>query len=165
MNTVQPIMHSISDDTKITNVLNEIRNTLLGGSILLSGFLWIPFTQRFVELSLTGRIFYLIAMLSMLAAVILLVAVGVQQQIHPGIEIVDTTVRPQMILGACFLHVGLFSIVGVISNFVFGVVAATIICGVFVITTLFIWIPFPLLRSKCVKSQKCSSEHKSPGLR
>ncbi len=135
-------------DIQTNNVLNEIRNLLLGGSVLLSGLLWIAFTNRFPILSLTARIFYFIGVISMLSAVIVLVAPGIQQQIYPDVDIVDRLARIHLLSGALFLHTGLLCIIGVIANVVIGKLASAIVVPVFFVSIMVIWFGFP--RFQCI---------------
>ncbi len=137
-----------ASDIQTNNVLNEIRNLLLGGSVLLSGLLWIPFTNRFPILSLTARIFYFIGILSMLSAVIVLVAPGIQQQFYPDLDVVDRLARIHLISGALFLHTGLLCIVGVIADVVIGKLASAIVVPIYFISMMVIWFGFP--RFQCI---------------
>lgn len=58
----------------LSNVLNEVRNVLVGASLLLSGLLTAAFAPRFPELTNTERVFYGISLLFVLVADVLLIA-------------------------------------------------------------------------------------------
>lgn len=136
-----------------SNVLNEVRNVLVGASLLLSGLLTAAFAPRFPELTNTELVFYGISLLFVLVADVLLIAPALHQQLFRSERVVEALV-PYLVIGAFIcLHLGIVSAVGMVTMFVYNNdgLAIGISAGLLVFIWL-VWVIIPLLAAPRIKS-------------
>ncbi len=136
-------------DRNMIELLNELRVSGTGIQVMFAFLLVVPFNAGYRRMSQFDRIDYFTALLCIAIAATLLIAPSIHHRLlfrhHQRAYIVRTANRAA-IVGTAFLGVGLTAILVLISNFVFGGVAAVTVgtlAGVVVIT---LWFAIPLRR-------------------
>lgn len=131
--------------TDTSDLLNEIRNVIIGAALLLAGVLVAPYASRFPELNNVERIFYGIGVLLLIVGISSLVAPAVQQQVFPRDPVITITARPFLLFGATMVYGALWMEASVIAHFVFGLATTVVFASVVVVLALFMWLIIPWL--------------------
>ena len=141
-------------DRNTVELVNELRVAGTGIQVLFAFLLIVPFNSRFTRLSAFDRDVYFGALLCIAVAAILLIAPSIHHRLlfrrHQKEYLVAVGTR-MLVIGAGFLAVGLTAILVLISNLIFGGVAAAIVgvaaaCGV---TAL--WFAMPLAHRRTLR--------------
>jgi Family of unknown function (DUF6328) len=136
-------------DRNLIELLNELRVSGTGIQVLFAFLLVVPFNVGYQRMSQFDRIDYFVALLCIAIAAALLIAPTVHHRLlfrhHERAYIVRTANRAA-IAGTGFLAVGLTTILVLISNVVFGGVAAVIVGTIAGVVVLTLWFAIPLRR-------------------
>lgn len=133
----------------LTDLLNELRVAGTGVQVMFAFLLVVPFNAGWKYASSFDHYIYFVALLSIAIASVLLIAPSVHHRLlfHRGEREYLVGVGTRLaIVAAMFLALGLTGILVLISNFVFGTVAAVsagITAGIAVIS---LWFAVPLAR-------------------
>ena len=133
----------------LTDLLNELRVAGTGIQVMLAFLLVVPFNAGWKDASVFDRWVYFTALLSIAIAAVLLIAPSVhhrllfRQRKRAYLVRVGTSLA---IVAAAFLAVGLTAILVLVSNVVFGTIAAVAVgTGAAIVVTL-VWFALPLHR-------------------
>lgn len=140
--------------TDANDILNEIRNLIIGSALLLGGVLAAPYAPRFPELTNAERIFYGIGLLLLIIGISALVAPSVQQHVFTRDPVITIAARPFIISGAILVYAALFMEACVIAHFVFGLATTIVFASVIISLTLFMWLIIPWLMILHHRSQQ-----------
>jgi hypothetical protein len=136
-------------DRNMIELLNELRVSGTGIQVLFAFLLVVPFNAGYRRMTQFDRIDYFIALLCIAIAATLLIAPSVHHRLlfrhHQRAYIVRTANRVA-IAGAGFLAVGLTAILVLISNVVFGGVAAVTVGTIAAVVVVILWFGIPLRR-------------------
>jgi hypothetical protein len=136
-------------DRNMIELLNELRVSGTGIQVLFAFLLVVPFNVGYERMSQFDRIDYFVALLCIAIAAMLLIAPSVHHRLlfrhHQRAYIVRTANRAA-IAGAGFLALGLTAILVLISNVVFGEVAAVTVGILAAVAVLTVWFAIPLRR-------------------
>lgn len=134
-------------EQKLTQMLNDLRNTLLGVQVLLAGLVTVAFAPAFGEASERDELLYLVAILGAACASGLLIAPGQYHRIA-----CDQRARPETLrlgrwmgtAGSACLAVAVVAIVGLLTDAVAADVslAATVAVAVLIVS---LWFVFPVV--------------------
>ena len=133
----------------VTDLLNELRVAGTGIQVMFAFLLVVPFNAGWTKTSAFDRRVYFITLLCIAIAAVLLIAPSVhhrllfRQRERAYLVRVGTTLA---ITAAAFIAVGLTGILVLISNFVFGTLAAVSVGIVAAILVTSVWFAFPLSR-------------------
>jgi len=133
----------------VTDLLNELRVAGTGIQVMFAFLLVVPFNAGWTKTSALDRWDYFITLLCIAIAAVLLIAPSVhhrllfRQRERAHLVRVGTTLA---ITAAAFIAVGLTGILVLISNFVFGTLAAVSVGIVAAILVTSVWFAFPLSR-------------------
>ena len=130
-------------DQKLTQMLNDLRNTLLGVQVLLAGLVTVAFAPSFAEVSRLDEVLYLVAILGSACASALLIAPGQYHRIA-----CDQQSRPETLrfgrwmgtAGSACLAVAVVAIVGLLTDVVAAGVslAASVAVAVLIVSLWFV---------------------------
>jgi Family of unknown function (DUF6328) len=112
-------------DRELIELLNEVRVALPGVQVLFAFLLVVPFNQRFVELTTAERWVYYAALLSTAVATVLLIAPSSYHRLRfreGGKEQMLLTSNRLLVSGLAFVALSIALAVGLISEFVFGMI-------------------------------------------
>ncbi len=147
-------------DRNLIELLNELRVSGTGIQVLFAFLLVVPFNSGYRRMSQFDRIDYFVALLCIAIAAVLLIAPSVHHRLlfrqHQRPYIVSTANRAA-IAGAVFLGFGLTAILVLISNVVFGEVAAVTVGTIAGVVVLTLWFVLPLQRRWRVGTGSASS--------
>jgi Family of unknown function (DUF6328) len=135
----------------VTDLLNELRVAGTGIQVMFAFLLVVPFNAGWSKTSAFDRWVYFITLLCIASAAVLLIAPSVhhrllfRQRERAYLVRVGTTLA---ITAAAFIAVGLTGILVLISNFVFGTLAAVSVGIVAAILVTSVWFAFPLSRRR-----------------
>jgi hypothetical protein len=136
-------------DRNMIELLNELRVSGTGIQVLFAFLLIVPFNTGYKRMSRFDKIDYFVALLSIASAAMMLIAPSVHHRLlfrHHQRAFIVRTANQAAIAGMGLLALGLVSILVLISNLVFGTVAA-IVVGVIAGALLGgIWFLVPLRR-------------------
>jgi hypothetical protein len=156
MTTLRPTPEGAHDEPdserlgrNVTDLLNELRVAGTGIQVMFAFLLVVPFNAGWKETSPFDRWVYFVTLLCIAVAAVLLIAPSVHHRLlfrrHERDYLVRVGTR-LAILAATFLAVGLTGILVLISNFVFGTVAAVIVGIAAAIVVIGVWFALPLGR-------------------
>jgi Family of unknown function (DUF6328) len=133
----------------LTDLLNELRVAGTGIQVLFAFLLVVPFNAGWKQASTFDRYVYFTALLCIAIAAVLLIAPSIHHRLlfrqRERAYLVKIGTR-LAIVAAAFLSVGLTAILVLISNFVFGTIAAVCV-GIAVATVVTtVWFLLPLRR-------------------
>jgi len=133
----------------LTDLLNELRVAGTGIQVLFAFLLVVPFNAGWKQASTFDRYVYFTALLCIAIAAVLLIAPSIHHRLlfrqRERAYLVKIGTR-LAIVAAAFLSVGLTAILVLISNFVFGTIAAVCV-GIAVATVVTtVWFALPLRR-------------------
>lgn len=133
----------------VTDLLNELRVAGTGVQVMFAFLLVVPFNAGWKEASVFDRWVYFMALLCIAIAAVLLIAPSVHHRLlfrqRERAYLVRVGTR-LAIVAAAFLAVGLTGILVLISNFVFGTIAAVGVGIAATIVVTFVWFALPLRR-------------------
>lgn len=133
----------------MTDLLNELRVAGTGVQVMFAFLLVVPFNAGWKEASVFDRWVYFMALLCIAIAAVLLIAPSVHHRLlfrqRERAYLVRVGTR-LAIVAAAFLAVGLTGILVLISNFVFGTIAAVGVGIAATIVVTFVWFALPLRR-------------------
>lgn len=133
----------------LTDLLNELRVAGAGIQVMFAFLLVVPFNAGWKEASTFDRWVYFMALLCIAIAAVLLIAPSVHHRLlfrqRERAYLVRVGTR-LAIVAAAFLAVGLTGILVLISNFVFGTIAAVGVGIAAAIVVSFVWFALPLRR-------------------
>jgi hypothetical protein len=133
----------------VTDLLNELRVAGTGVQVMFAFLLVVPFNAGWKEASVFDRWVYFMALLCIAIAAVLLIAPSVHHRLlfrqRERAYLVRVGTR-LAIMAAAFLAVGLTGILVLISNFVFGTIAAVGVGIAAMIVVTFVWFALPLRR-------------------
>jgi hypothetical protein len=133
----------------VTDLLNELRVAGTGIQVMFAFLLVVPFNAGWAKTSAFDRWDYFITLLCIAIAAVLLIAPSVHHRLLFRQRERDYLVRVGTrlaITAAVFIAVGLTGILVLISNFVFGTLAAVSVGIVAAILVTSVWFAFPLSR-------------------
>jgi hypothetical protein len=133
----------------VTDLLNELRVAGTGIQVMLAFLLVVPFNAGWKQTSTFDRWVYFITLLCIAVAAVLLISPSVHHRLlfrrRERAYLVRVGTR-LAIVAAGFIAVGLVGILVLISNFVFGTVAAVSVGIVAAILVISVWFVLPLSR-------------------
>ena len=133
----------------VTDLLNELRVAGTGVQVMFAFLLVVPFNAGWKQASAFDRWDYFITLLCVAIAAVLLIAPSVHHRLlfrqHQRAYLVRVGTR-LAIVAAAFLAVGLTGILVLISNFVFGTVAALSVGAAAAIVVMSVWFVLPASR-------------------
>lgn len=136
-------------DRNTIELLNELRVAGTGIQVLLAFLLVAPFDSRFARISAFERDDYFVTLVCIALAAVLLIAPSIHHRIlfrHGQKEYILEVANRAMIAAMAFLGVGLAGILVLISDLVFGGVAAVAAGAAGVVTIAVLWFAVPLRR-------------------
>lgn len=136
-------------DKKLTQLLNELRNTLLGVQILFAGLLTLPFTERFPPLSALEKTANVTAVISAAAASVMLIAPAQYHRLRWDHEATSDTLQLSNKLatgGAVALTIALSAVLFVIVHVVVGRPLTATVAAAAVGAMAALWFVMPLAR-------------------
>jgi hypothetical protein len=138
-------------DRNMVELLNELRVSGTGIQVLLAFLLIVPFNTGYSRLSSFDRIDYFVALVSIAGAAMLLLAPSIHHRLlfrhHQRAYIIQIANRA-LIAGMGLLAVGLVSILILISDVVFGGVAAAVVGVIAAVLIGGHWFAIPLRRRR-----------------
>lgn len=132
----------------LTDLLNELRVAGTGIQVLFAFLLVVPFNAGWKQASAFDRRVYFGSLLCIATAAVLLIAPSVHHRLLFRQRQREYLVRvgtKLAILAAGFIGVGLTGILVLVSNFVFGTVAAVIVGVSAAIVIIAVWFALPLI--------------------
>lgn len=136
-------------DRNWNELLQELRVTQTGVSILFSALLTVPFSQRFPRLDGAGRAIYLVTLLLAAASAVVLVGPVAYHRVlfaqGEKTQIVRASHR-MSIAGLVLLALAVTGVVLLVLTLLLGTAAAAAVAGVFGVLTAGLWFAPPLLR-------------------
>jgi Family of unknown function (DUF6328) len=133
----------------VTDLLNELRVAGTGVQVMFAFLLVVPFNAGWKDASVFDRWVYFMALLCIAIAAVLLIAPSVHHRLlfrqRERAYLVRVGTR-LAIVAAAFLALGLTGILVLISNFVFGTIAAVGVGIAATIVVTFVWFALPLRR-------------------
>ena len=133
----------------VTDLLNELRVASSGIQVMFAFLLVVPFNAGWKQASSFDRWVYFATLLCIAAAAVLLIAPSVHHRLlfrhHQRDYLVRVGTR-LAIVAAGFIAVGLTGILVLVSNFVFGTVAAVTVGIAAAIVVVAVWFALPLHR-------------------
>ena len=133
----------------LTDLLNELRVAGTGIQVMFAFLLVVPFNAGWKQASAFDRRVYFGSLLCVAAAAVLLIAPSVHHRLLFRQRQREYLVRVGTrlaIVAAGFIAVGLTGILVLLSNFVFGTVAAVIVGVTAAIVIIAVWFAVPLIR-------------------
>jgi hypothetical protein len=133
---------------EVVELLQELRIVLPGVQVLFAFLLTVPFAARFVELTDAQRYVFFATLLCTAAATALLIAPTAQHRLlfrKGAREHRIRTGNVLTILGLAFLVPAMVGVVYVITDLMFGIVAAVAITAVMAASLAGLWFGLPLL--------------------
>jgi hypothetical protein len=133
-------------DRNTVELLTELRVAATGVQVMLAFLLVVPFNARWSRVTAFDRVDYFVTLLCVSAAAALLIAPSMQHRLlfrHGEKSYLVQIANRCAIAGGAFLSVGLTGALILLSNVLFGPVAAAIVGGVTLVgvSTLWFWIP------------------------
>jgi Family of unknown function (DUF6328) len=138
-------------DRNTVELLNELRVASTGIQVLFAFLLIVPFNNRFTRLSSFDRYDYFVTLLCIATAATLLIAPSIHHRLlfRRGQKPYIVKIGSQLLIIAMgFLAVGLIGILVLISDVLFGGVAAAIVGGVAGVVVGGLWFGMPLNRRR-----------------
>jgi predicted neutral ceramidase superfamily lipid hydrolase len=135
-------------DRELMELLNELRVALPGVQVLFAFLLTVPFSQRFGDTTTAIRAVFFMAFLATAVASILLLAPSVLHRLRWRRHDKDQLLRISnrlAIAGSAMLAVGIASVVFVISDFVYGSIAAAILTALVSAFIVVLWFVVPIV--------------------
>jgi Family of unknown function (DUF6328) len=133
----------------VTDLLNELRVAGTGIQVMFAFLLVVPFNAGWKKASAFDRWDYFITLLCIATAAVLLIAPSIHHRLlfrqRERVYVVRVGTK-LAILAAAFLAVGLTGILVLISNFVFGTLAAIGVGSGATIVVSAVWFALPLSR-------------------
>jgi O-antigen/teichoic acid export membrane protein len=133
----------------LTDLLNELRVAGAGVQVMFAFLLVVPFNAGWKKASTFDEWDYFVTLLCIASAAVLLIAPSVHHRLlfrqRERAYLVRVGTR-LAIMAAAFLAVGLTGILVLISNFVFGTVAAVIVGIAAAVVVWSVWFALPLGR-------------------
>jgi Family of unknown function (DUF6328) len=139
-------------DRNTVELLNELRVAATGVQVMLAFLLVVPFNARWSRVTAFDRVDYFVTLLCVSAAAVLLIAPSMQHRL-----LFQRGEKPYLvqmgnrsaIAGGAFLAAGLVGALILLSNVVFGTVAAALVGGVTSVGVSTLWFWVPLRRRLC----------------
>jgi uncharacterized protein DUF6328 len=131
----------------LTDLLNELRVAGTGIQVMFAFLLVVPFNAGWEKASTFDQWIYFISLLCIAVAAVLLIAPSIhhrllfRQRERAYLVRVGTTLA---IVAAAFLAVGLSGILILVSNFVFGTLAAVVVGVAAAIVVTSVWFALPI---------------------
>jgi O-antigen/teichoic acid export membrane protein len=138
-------------DRNTTELVNELRVAGTGVQVLFAFLLIVPFNNRWARVSGFDRHVYYVTLLCVAIATVLLIAPSVHHRLlfrRGEKEFVVGLGNRLAVLAAVFLAVGLTGILVLVSDFVFGGVAAAVVGGATAALLGGLWFLVPLRRRR-----------------
>ena len=136
-------------DRNLIELLNELRVTGTGIQVLFAFLLVVPFNSGYHRMSGFDKIVYFVALLSIASSSLLLIAPSVHHRLlfrhRERLFIVETANR-LAIIGMVFLAIGMVAILILLSNVVFGTIAAALVGVLAALAVALLWFSIPLVR-------------------
>jgi Family of unknown function (DUF6328) len=136
-------------DRNVTDLLNELRVAGTGIQVMFAFLLVVPFNAGWKQASAFDRWVYFGTLLCIATGAVLLIAPSVHHRLlfrhHQRAYIVRVGTR-LAIVAAGFISVGLTGILVLVSNFVFGTIAAVTVGIATAIVVTALWFALPLKR-------------------
>jgi hypothetical protein len=141
-------------DRNTIELINELRVAGTGIQVLFAFLLVVPFNNRFTHLSTFERWLYFFALICIAAAAMLLIAPSIHHRLLFRLKqraYLVSTGNAMLIAGCAFLSVGMTAILVLISDVIFGALAAVIV-GVLTASVVGgLWFAMPLMRRREVR--------------
>jgi hypothetical protein len=133
-------------DRNTTELLNELRVAATGVQVMLAFLLVVPFNARWSRVTSFQRIDYFVTLLFVSAAAALLIAPSIQYRLlfrRGEKDYLVSVGNRSAIAGGAFLAVGLTGALVLLSDVLFGTLAAAIVgtAAAVGVSTLWFWIP------------------------
>jgi hypothetical protein len=146
-------------DREWMEFLNEIRVALPGVQFLFAFLLTVPFSDRFVKLSLWIHGIYLGCLLCTTGATVLLMAPTLYHRLHWRRDVVDKeemlrTSNRLALAGTALLVLAMVSAVFVMSDLIFAPLVAWPVTGAVAIAFLWLWYLLPLSRRRRARRRR-----------
>jgi hypothetical protein len=141
-------------DRNTVELLNELRVAGTGIQVLFAFPLIVPFNTGFRRVSEFDKGLYFVGLVCIGIAAVLLIAPSIHHRLlfRMGQKSYLVKVGSRFVIVAMgFLSVGLTSILVMISNFVFGAVAAVVMCVLAASTVVGLWFGVPLARRRAIR--------------
>lgn len=141
----------VSDNAndRLKNLLEELRVMLPGVEILFAFLLTVPFSGRAEQITTEQRYVYYVAFLAAAAAVICLVAPGIQHRLDgdgADLEQLLRTATRLSIAGMFCLSVAITAVVFLVSDILFTTGIATAFAVIIAVLVVLLWFVMPLAR-------------------
>lgn len=134
-------------ERELPEILNEIRNTLLGVQVLIAGMLTVPFSNGFGNLKAFGRGVYLAGALSAALASVFLIAPSVHDRLgmqrHDPEGLLRTATRG-IVVGGVLLGCAMISVVFVVTDLIVGRTGAAVAAAGIAATVAWLWFGAPV---------------------
>lgn len=140
-------------DRELIELLNEVRIALPGVQVLFAFLLVVPFQQGFTEVSDIGRYVYFAGLGASAVATAFLITPASYHRLNlrRGIEEKEQmllTSSHLTVIGTGFLAVGIGCSMFLIADYMFGIVAATLVAVATLIVIVSLWYALPLSRRR-----------------
>jgi hypothetical protein len=138
-------------DRQLTELFAELRVVLPGAQILLAFLFTVPFATRFGKVDRVEKGALFLSLLTTVAATVLLLTPSVYHRVrwqHGGKGDVVLMAHRFFLLGTACLAIGLGAAIFCVSDFLYGIVAASLCASGLTVIVLLAWCAVPLLRSR-----------------
>jgi Family of unknown function (DUF6328) len=145
----------------LTDLLNELRVAGTGVQVMFAFLLVVPFNAGWNKASTFDQWVYFVTLLCIAIATVLLIAPSVQHRLlfrHRERAYLVRLGTRLAIVASVFIAVGLTGILVLISNFVFGTVAAVIVGVAAAILVTSVWFAVPLGRRHETSDERLEPE-------
>jgi hypothetical protein len=136
-------------DRNLTELLNELRVALPGVQVLFAFLLGVPFTQRFAQLASYQEDIYFGTLICAAAATAFLIAPSAHHRIEFRLKdkrYIVFLANRFAIAGLGFLALAMTGVVLLVTDFIFGVLAATVATALTALLFLLLWYVLPFRR-------------------
>lgn len=132
---------------RLTHLLNELRNTLLGVQVLLAGLVTVPFTPRFPQFPEADRLAYLAAVGAAVLGAVFLITPSQYHRLRHRYEPREETLglaRTMGGVGSAFLATALASVLFLLVHQLHSEAVAGAAAGALAILVALLWFVLPL---------------------
>jgi hypothetical protein len=153
---VEPETEKQKTDRQLIELLNELRVALPGAQVLLGFMLTVPFATRFGRVDHGGRIVMFVCLFFTAAGTVLLMAPSVYHRLRwesGGKSEVIRAGHWMFLAGTASLALGILAAVLLVTDVLFGAVAAVVAAVVLAAGIAVIWYVIPLTRGRSARVQ------------
>jgi hypothetical protein len=144
-----PQKHDRDLDRELNEFLQELRIMLPGVQVLLAFLLTVAFTDKFSTLSAEERGLYFGAVMATSLAIVLLLTPGIQHRMRFRQHDKEALLRSAnrlAIAATVAVGIAIASVVFLLANYLYGVVFASIVTAVLVVSMAVLWYVLPWRR-------------------